>query len=100
MRPSVREVVAKYSLEDGSMELVLKLPANFPLGAIEVETGKKVGVNTSQWRKWMLQLTVFLEVNIQTCFEKKGNIFQLQNVLYMDGLYLSTFIPKEAESMN
>ena len=65
VRTTVREVVAVYSLGDdgseGSMELVIQLPANFPLGAVQVESGKRVGVTTSQWRTWMLQLTTFLQ---------------------------------------
>ena len=65
VRSTVREVVAVYSLGDdgseGSMELVIQLPANFPLGAVQVESGKRVGVTTSQWRTWMLQLTTFLQ---------------------------------------
>ena len=65
VRSSVREVVAIYTLGDdgseGSMELVIQLPANFPLGAVQVESGKRVGVTTSQWRTWMLQLTTFLQ---------------------------------------
>jgi len=64
VRSSVREVVAIYTLGDdgseGSMELVIQLPTNFPLGAVQVESGKRVGVTTSQWRTWMLQLTTFL----------------------------------------
>ena len=65
VRSTVREVVAIYTLGDdgseGSMELVIQLPANFPLGAVQVESGKRVGVTTSQWRTWMLQLTTFLQ---------------------------------------
>ena len=65
VRSSVREVVATYILGDdgseGSMELVVQLPANFPLGAVQVESGKRVGVTIAQWRTWMLQLTTFLQ---------------------------------------
>jgi len=60
VRDSVREVVATYSIDEGSMELVVSLPANHPLGGLTVESGKRVGVDTGQWRKWMLQLTTFL----------------------------------------
>ena len=60
VRDSVREVVATYSIDEGSMELVVSLPANHPLGGLSVESGKRVGVDTGQWRKWMLQLTTFL----------------------------------------
>ncbi len=52
VRTSVREVVATYSLDEGSMELVIKVPLNFPLGPVTVESGKKIGVTTAQWRTW------------------------------------------------
>lgn len=52
VRTSVREVVATYSLDEGSMELVIKVPVSFPLGLVTVETGKKIGVTTAQWRTW------------------------------------------------
>lgn len=68
VRPSVREVVAIYSIDEGSMELVIELPYNFPLGNVKVESGKKVGVGTSQWRNWMLQLLTFLQ-------HQNGSIF-------------------------
>lgn len=61
VRPTVREVVAIYTLDEGSMELVVQLPSNFPLGPVSVESGKRVGVTTAQWRTWMLQLTTFLQ---------------------------------------
>ena len=64
VRPSVREVVAVYTVDDGSLELVIKLPANYPLGQVTVESGKKVGVGQQQWRHWMLQLTTFLMVKV------------------------------------
>ena len=60
VRDSVREVVATYSIDESSMELVVSLPANHPLGGLAVESGRRVGVDTGQWRKWMLQLTTFL----------------------------------------
>lgn len=61
VRPSAREVIATYKLnEEGSMELVMQLPANYPLGNIVVDTGRKVGVTSNQWRSWILQLQTFL----------------------------------------
>ncbi|KAI9559714.1 hypothetical protein GHT06_013719 [Daphnia sinensis] len=61
VRPTAREVIATYKLnEEGSMELVMQLPANYPLGNIVVETGRKVGVTANQWRSWILQLQTFL----------------------------------------
>ena len=51
------------------MELIVIIPANFPLGAVKVETGKKVGVGNNLWRNWMLQLTTFLQARIHTSRE-------------------------------
>ncbi len=48
MRDTVREVVATYSIDDGSMELLVSLPSNYPLGGLAVESGKRVGVETGQ----------------------------------------------------
>jgi hypothetical protein len=48
VRDSVREVVATYSIDDGSMELLVSLPSNYPLGGLAVESGKRVGVETGQ----------------------------------------------------
>ena len=69
VRPSVREVVATYTVDDGSMELIVVIPPNFPLGAVRVETGKKVGVGNNLWRNWMLQLTTFLQVPVLACHD-------------------------------
>ena len=54
------EVIATYAVEELSMDLVIQLATNHPLGVITVDSGKKVGVSQSQWRNWMLQLTTFL----------------------------------------
>ena len=89
MRPSVREVVAVYTIDEGSMELVVQLPINFPLGPVNVDSGKKVGVTAAQWRTWMLQLTTFLQVDITI-------INQLHNVRNLHFLSKnSTLISRE-----
>lgn len=59
-RPSAREVAAVYTVDEISMELVVKLAPNHPLGVVSVESGKKIGVTAAQWRSWMLQMTTFL----------------------------------------
>lgn len=63
-RPTAREVVAVYTIEEISMELVVKLAANYPLSPVTVECGKRIGVATSLWRQWMLQLTTFLSFQV------------------------------------
>ena len=48
VRDSVREVVATYSIDEGSMELVVALPSNYPLGGLNVDSGKRVGVESGK----------------------------------------------------
>ncbi|XP_064473066.1 E3 ubiquitin-protein ligase listerin-like [Ornithodoros turicata] len=59
-RPVAREVVATHTIEEVAMELIVRLPANHPLGAVTIESGRRVGVGNNQWRHWLLQLTTFL----------------------------------------
>ena len=68
VRPTAREVVALYAVGDVITELVITLPANFPLGAINAGGDeRRVGVQKSQWRKWILQLTSFLTYRVSIC---------------------------------
>lgn len=59
-RPTAREVLAVYTLDEFSLELTIKLPVNYPLGPVMVDGGKRVGVSDLQWRNWLLRLTTFL----------------------------------------
>ncbi|KAG9486176.1 hypothetical protein GDO78_008978 [Eleutherodactylus coqui] len=59
-RPTTREVIATYSVDDICIELIIQLPQNYPLGSIFVESGRRVGVAVQQWRNWMLQLSTYL----------------------------------------
>ncbi|XP_076078517.1 E3 ubiquitin-protein ligase listerin-like isoform X2 [Mytilus galloprovincialis] len=60
-RPITREVIATYSLEEVTIEMVIALPENYPLGTITVVSEKRVGVSAATWDKWLLQLNVFLQ---------------------------------------
>ncbi|KAM4795349.1 E3 ubiquitin-protein ligase listerin [Rhinophrynus dorsalis] len=59
-RPTTREVIASYSVDDICIELIIQLPQNYPIGSITVESGRRVGVAVQQWRNWMLQLNTYL----------------------------------------
>lgn len=59
-RPSAREVYAVYIRDEFKMELTIKLPINYPLGPVQIDGGKRVGVTDNKWRSWLLQLTTFL----------------------------------------
>ncbi|KAK3592614.1 hypothetical protein CHS0354_008149 [Potamilus streckersoni] len=72
-RAMTREVIATYALAEVTVEMVITLPSNYPLGNIQVQSEKRVGVSGPQWEKWLLQLNIFL---------------QHQNGSIMDGLRL------------
>ncbi|XP_063237912.1 E3 ubiquitin-protein ligase listerin [Bacillus rossius redtenbacheri] len=56
-----REVVARYHVEDVSLELSVVLPPNHPLGPVKVESvTRQPMVEHANWRNWIMQLTVFL----------------------------------------
>ena len=67
-RPAAREVVALYTVEEISMELVVKMSQSHPIGTVAVDCGKRVGVSSAQWRQWMLQLTMFLTQQVGFLF--------------------------------
>ena len=50
-----------YKMEEVSIEMVISLPQNYPLGNINVTSEKRVGVSGPQWEKWLLQLNIFLQ---------------------------------------
>ena len=48
------EVKAVFVVDEQSMEIVIRIPSEFPLAGIEVREGKKIGVSDAQWRAWLL----------------------------------------------
>ena len=76
-RPAAREVAATYTIQEFTMELVITLPVNHPLGVVSVESGKRVGVPTNLWRNWMLQMTTYLTHQVI------ANNFCLRGILFL-----------------
>lgn len=72
-RCTSREIVAVYTMDDVSIEMVIALPDNYPLGSISVRSEQRKGISNSISKKWLLQLNLFLQ-------HQNGNI--------MDGLRL------------
>ncbi|XP_045600152.1 E3 ubiquitin-protein ligase listerin isoform X2 [Procambarus clarkii] len=59
-RPGAREVVATYSIDETSMELILRLAPNHPLTTVTVDDHRRVGVSVAQWRNWLLVMNTML----------------------------------------
>ena len=66
----VSEVSVTYRLDEVSLELLVTLPEDYPLHPPSVKEGKRVRVESSQWRKWMLQLNIFLTNQVTTSIMK------------------------------
>ena len=62
-RPHTREVLGSYTVEEISIDVSIKLPKNHPIDQVEIDGGKRVGVDAAKWRTWLLQLTAFLAQN-------------------------------------
>ena len=54
------EIAVVYRVDEFSIELFICLPDSYPLQPPSIREGKKIKVDQSQWRKWMLQLTIFV----------------------------------------
>ncbi|THD27520.1 E3 ubiquitin-protein ligase listerin [Fasciola hepatica] len=54
-------VIATYQVTDEhSMEMLIQLPDNYPLGLVTVSCGRGVGISQQQWHMWTVQLSVFI----------------------------------------
>jgi len=51
---AVSEITAAFAVDEYSMELKLKLPADFPLHTIVTKDSNRVGVSEERWRAWIL----------------------------------------------
>ena len=67
VRKVAREVIATYEISDTNFEISVQMPSSYPLVPVHVNTINKVGVTSSQWRYWMLQMTMLLQ-------KQNGNI--------------------------
>ncbi len=54
------EVSVVYRVDEFSIELSVCLPDNYPLQPPSIREGRRARVDAAQWRKWMLQLSVFI----------------------------------------
>ncbi|KAJ6469367.1 hypothetical protein C8R45DRAFT_837446 [Mycena sanguinolenta] len=64
---AVNEVVASYLVDEHQLEIKLKIPVDWPLHKIEVKDVKRVGVEETRWRAWILAVQ-------QTLWSQNGRI--------------------------
>ncbi|ORX97819.1 hypothetical protein K493DRAFT_11347 [Basidiobolus meristosporus CBS 931.73] len=51
------DVTATYKIDDTALEMVIRLPTNFPLRQVDVEGTRRVAVTEARWRSWLLAVT-------------------------------------------
>ena len=51
-----REITATYIQDECTLQMLLKVPPNFPLRNVEVDANKTIGVTEKRYRRWALQI--------------------------------------------
>ena len=46
--------------------MVIELPLTYPLAPLVVRSGQRAGISEGLWRKWTLQLTAFLQNQVNS----------------------------------
>lgn len=62
---TVHEVTAAYAVDEYQLELKLRLPADWPLHAVEVTDTARVGVTEDRWRSWVLGVQQILTFRVR-----------------------------------
>ncbi|KAJ3154933.1 hypothetical protein HDU86_004452 [Geranomyces michiganensis] len=65
---SGNEVSAAYTVEDAVLEMVIRLPASFPLRQVDVDSGgsgtaaggRAAGISEARWRAWLLSASAVI----------------------------------------
>lgn len=50
----IHEVKCVFEIDEQTMEMVIKIPHNFPLSNVSVEGPKRIGLKENQWKAWLL----------------------------------------------
>ncbi|XP_052185068.1 E3 ubiquitin-protein ligase listerin isoform X2 [Diospyros lotus] len=57
---AANEVVATYTKDETGMDLVIRLPASYPLRPVDVDCPRSVGISEVKQRKWLLSMLSFV----------------------------------------
>ncbi|WWC90682.1 uncharacterized protein L201_005618 [Kwoniella dendrophila CBS 6074] len=67
------EAIASYIIDEQPMEIGIRLPAEFPLKAVEIRDLRRVGVPENKWRGWLMSVQ-------QTITSRNGLILEALTV--------------------
>lgn len=74
------EIKSTYLIDEQYLELVFKIPSNYPLTNIEVLGPQRVGVKENQWKAWLLASQRIISLQNGEVFESLE--FFLRNVTF------------------
>lgn len=57
---SANEVVATYTKDETGMDLVIRLPASYPLRSVDVDCTRSLGTSEVKQRKWLMSMMAFV----------------------------------------
>ncbi|CAH9129291.1 unnamed protein product [Cuscuta epithymum] len=57
---SANEVVATYTKDETGMDLVIRLPASYPLRSVDVDCTRSLGISEVKKRKWLMSMMSFV----------------------------------------
>ncbi|CAJ1970731.1 unnamed protein product [Sphenostylis stenocarpa] len=56
---SANEIVATYTKDETGMDLVIRLPASYPLRPVDVDCTRSLGISETKQRKWLMSMMLF-----------------------------------------
>lgn len=56
------EIVASFLRDETKIEIIIKIPAAYPLKNVDVDCTSRIGVSDGRWRRWLLQMIQLLSL--------------------------------------
>ena len=66
------EAIASYVVDEQPMEIGIRLPAEFPLKAVDVRDLRRVGVPENKWRGWLMSVQQTITSRVSLSFKVPG----------------------------
>ncbi|MBW0505401.1 hypothetical protein O181_045116 [Austropuccinia psidii MF-1] len=80
-----KEVKVTYTIDEESMEILVRIPGDYPLQPVEVLDVRKVGVPEATWRAWLLIVQQTIANHNGSIVEALG-LFKKNISLHFDGV--------------
>ncbi|KAK6503653.1 hypothetical protein TWF481_008658 [Arthrobotrys musiformis] len=82
---TAREITVTYEVDETTMEMMVKLPASFPLQLVEVKGVRRVAVSEKQWKTWLLACQAVIALQGGSIVDGL-TLFQRNVKLHLDGV--------------